>query len=245
MNELETPPSDRRRRILRWVLLAVLVATAAAGLAVDPEAAFREIHRQRFALLDWVGQNRLLAVGLYMGVYVVGVALSLPGAVWMTILGGFVFGTVAGTFYTVIAATIGATAVFLAAKFIMGDALRRRVGGFLGRLEQGFRRHAFNYLIVLRMLPLFPFWVVNLVPALVGMPLRVYVLGTLIGIIPGSLVFASLGAGLSEVLDRQTPPDISVLATPELLLPLLGLSLLALAPVAWAHWRQRRSDADA
>lgn len=234
----------RRRHLIRLALLGVLLAAAAVGLMLDPQATFETLQRQRHELQDWVDANLVRAALLYMVVYVVGVALSIPGAVWMTVLGGFLFGTAAGTAMTVFAATLGATVVFLAARFILGDALRRRVGGFLERLEQGFRRHAFNYLVVLRMLPLFPFWVVNLVPAFVGVPLRTYFLGTLVGIVPGSLVFSSIGAGLAEVADSGGVPDIGILARPEIFLPLIGLAVLALAPVAVARLR-RRQDGDA
>lgn len=240
---MQTPPDNAakaRRHLLRLGLLALLVATAAAGLLIDPQVLFDEVHQRRFAMLGWVRHNYVLAVALYVGIYLACVTLSLPGAVWLTIIGGFFFGTLAATIYTVLAATAGAIAVFLAAKFILGDALKRRAGAFLGVLEQGFRRHAFNYLIVLRMLPLFPFWVVNLVPALVGMRLRTYAIATFVGIIPGSIVFASLGAGLAEVIG-QPRLDADMLSDPHILLPLVGLAALALAPVIYTHLKAKRS----
>lgn len=237
------PPTRRRRRtlIIRLSMLVLLVLTAAAGLALDPEAAYQEVHRQRFALKGWVSHNYELAVVGYIAIYFVGVVVSVPGAVWMTILGGFMFGTIEATAYTAVAATAGATVVFLAARFILGDSLRRRAGAFLGRLEAGFRRHAFNYLVVLRMLPLFPFWVVNLVPALVGMPLRTYVLATIVGIIPGTIAFAGLGAGLARVIDSEAALDSDLVLRPEILIPLSAMALLVLAPVVYAHIRDRRN----
>lgn len=223
--------------MIRLGVLLLIAGSLAAGMLLDPEGAVRMLHERRFEMLGWVREHYALAVALYMAIYVTGVALSLPGAVWATMFGGFLFGTMAGTIYTVVAATTGATVVFLAARFILGDALRRRAGRFLGRLEPGLRRHAFNYLVVLRMLPIFPFWVVNLAPALVGMRLKVYFAATLVGIIPGSLVFTSLGAGLAEIVESGQPPGLAQFTDPAILLPLLGLSLLALAPVAWAHWK--------
>lgn len=225
-------------RAIRWGVAALIVGSLIAGLTIDPEGMVRALHDRRLELLAWVRHNYLLAVGLYMAAYMVGVMLSVPGAVWATMLGGFMFGILAGTIYTVIAATVGATVVFLAARLILGDALRHRVSGFLGRLEPGLRRHAFNYLVVLRMLPIFPFWVVNLVPAVVGMRLSIYVTATLLGIIPGSLVFTSLGNGLADVIESGEMPGRAAFE-PQILLPLLGLAVLVLAPVAWAHWRNR------
>ncbi len=243
---MEHAPSSRKTRravIVRAALLVLLAVTALAGLALDPEAAYQQVHAQRFVLKGWVSHNYELAVAAYLAIYFLGVMLSLPGAIWLTIMGGFMFGTVQATAYTAVAATAGATAVFLAARFIVGDALRRRTGPFLARLETGFRCHAFNYLIVLRMLPIFPFWVVNLVPAAVGVPLRTYVLGTFIGIIPGSIAFAGLGAGLARVIDSEEALDTSLVLRPEILVPLAAMIVLALAPVAYARLRERK-DAD-
>lgn len=244
MEHATSQPKSRRRLILRVGLLVLLVVTALAGLALDPETAYQEVHRQRFALKGWVGHNYGLAVAAYLGLYFAAATLSVPGAVWLTILGGFLFGTVEATAYTAVAATAGATVVFLAARFIMGDSLKRRTGPFLGRLEAGFRRHAFNYLIVLRMLPLFPFWVVNLVPAFAGMRLRTYVLGTFVGVVPGSIAFAGLGAGLAQVIDSEATLDAGLIWRPEILVPLAAMAVLALAPVVYARIRQRK-DADA
>lgn len=231
------------RRIAGRVGLGVfLLASLAAGLAVDPDGAVRLLAERRLDLLVWVRHHYPLAVTLYILGYVVGVALSLPLATWATLAAGFLFGTIAGTVYTVIGSTLGATAVFLAGRFVLGDALRRRAGRMLGPLEPGLRRHAFNYLVVLRMLPIFPFWVVNLAPAVVGMRLSLYVAATLLGVIPGSLVFASLGAGLGGLLAAGRRPGLEMLADPQVLLPLLGLSVLALLPVAWARWTGKRDD---
>jgi uncharacterized membrane protein YdjX (TVP38/TMEM64 family) len=169
------------------------------------------------------------------------IALSVPGGAVLTIAGGFLFGSILGTVLVVIAATLGATLVFLIARSALGDPLRARAGPFLQRMEAGFQENAFNYLLVLRLIPLFPFWIVNLVPAFLGVPLRTYVLGTLIGIVPGSFVFASVGAGLGSVLDSGQEFSPSSVLTPQIVIALVGLAVLALLPVAYRKWRRRRA----
>ncbi len=115
--------------------------------------------------------------------------------------------------------------------------LRRRAGPWIGRLEAGFRENALSYLLVLRLVPLFPFWLVNLVPAFLGVPLTTYALGTFVGIIPGSFVYASVGNGLGAVFDAGGTPDLTIIFEPEILLPIIGLSLLALIPVVYKKFK--------
>lgn len=218
------------------VLVAGLVAFFALGLQHD--LTFEALARHREALLAWVAGHRLIAPVVYMLVYVLAVAFSVPGGIWLTIGGGFLFGTVAGGIYTVISATLGATALFLAARTAFGDLLRARAGSALQRMEEGFRRDAFNYLLVLRLVPLFPFFLVNLVPAFLGVRLRTYVTATALGIIPATFVFASVGNGLGAVFDAGDKPH---LLTVPVLLPLLGLALLALIPVVYRSVKRRQS----
>ncbi len=172
------------------------------------------------------------------------VALSVPGAALLTITGGFLFGPWLGTVYAVIAATLGATAVFLAARAGLAGLLAR-IGPQLRRIEAGFRENAFNYLLVLRLVPIFPFWLVNLVAGATGMPLPAYVLGTFFGVIPATFVYASLGNGLGNIVAEGRTPDLSILFNPGVLLPILGLAVLALVPVVYRRWRERRRDQSA
>jgi uncharacterized membrane protein YdjX (TVP38/TMEM64 family) len=148
---------------------------------------------------------------------------------------------VAGTAYTVVGATAGATLLFLAARTALGGTLRARAGPALKRMEAGFKKNALSYLLVLRLVPIFPFWLVNLVPAFLNVPLRVYVIGTFIGIIPGTAVFASIGNGLGALLADCRKPDFGVVFQPTILLPLLALAALALVPVLFRRWQGRRS----
>jgi len=140
----------------------------------------------------------------------------------------------------VVAATVGATLIFLAARTAMGDSLRRRAGPWLQRLQAGFQADAFSYLLFLRLVPLFPFFVVNLVPAFLGVRLRSFVLATLIGIIPATFIFATFGAGLGDLLAQNGEITLSQVLSPRFLTALAGLALLALLPVIYRHWRHRQ-----
>jgi uncharacterized membrane protein YdjX (TVP38/TMEM64 family) len=166
------------------------------------------------------------------------VAFSLPGALVATLTGGFLFGTVLGGTATVVAATIGATILFIAARTAFGDLLRAKAGPAIKRMEEGFRENAFSYLLVLRLVPLFPFFLVNLAPAFLGVTLPTFVGATFIGIIPGTFVFASLGNGLGAVFDAGRTPDLGLVKEPQVILPLLALAVLALVPVLYRRLRR-------
>ena len=139
----------------------------------------------------------------------------------------------------VIAATIGASLLFLATRSALGDFLRAKAGPWLVKLQDGFAENAFSYLLVLRLVPLFPFFVVNIVPAFLGMSLRTYVVGTLIGIIPGTAVFATFGAGLGSILDQGNTVSLAGVLTPQMIAGLVGLSVLALVPVIYKKIRRK------
>lgn len=233
----------RRRRSSPWgrILTAVLLLAGLTAFIVfggHRYLSLETLSDNREALLRWRDQNAGLAALAFIGVYAAVVAASLPGGVWLTIAGGFLFGAIAGTACTVVGATIGACAVFLAARYVAGDALRRRVGGAIGRMEAGFRENALNYLLVLRLVPLFPFWLVNLVPAFLGVPFRTYLIATLIGIIPGSFVFALAGDGLGAVLDAGGHPDLGIIFEPRVIAPIIGLAVLSLLPVVYKRVRR-------
>ena len=163
-----------------------------------------------------------------MLVYAAVVALSVPGAAIMTLAGGFLFGIVLGASLTVIGATLGATLLFLIARSAAGDFLRQRAGPFLARMSDGFSKDAFNYLLFLRLVPAFPFWAVNLAPALLGMRLAPFVIATALGIIPGTVVYTAFGASLGHVFDAGGQVDLKTVFSPTLIAALIGLGLLAL-----------------
>lgn len=241
----ETPGETRHLGFGRWLPLAAVALGFALFFVLggDRYLSFEALRDHREDLLDWCQRNQLLAALVFMGGYVVIVTLSVPGAVWMTIAGGFLFGPVVATAYVVIGATLGACAIFLAARYAFADVLRRRTAGFLGSMEAGFRENALSYLLVLRLVPLFPFWLVNLVPAFLGVPLRTFALATVVGIIPGTLVYALVGNGLGEVFEAGDVPDLDIIFRWQILAPLIGLAVLALLPVLYKRLSRSSSGA--
>ncbi|MBL8699797.1 MAG: TVP38/TMEM64 family protein [Alphaproteobacteria bacterium] len=236
-----TLPPARPGRLARLAPIVVLGVAAVAffALGLHRHLSFDVLRDSRSGLIAWVGAHPLLAPALYVLAYVVVTACSLPGALVMTLAGGFLFGTWFGGLLTVIGATLGATALFVAARTALGDLLRARTGGMLARLEDGFRRDAFNYLLVLRLVPVFPFFIVNLAAAFLGASLATFVVATFFGIMPGTFVYASVGSGLGSVFDSGAQPDLRTIFTWPVLGPLLGLAVLALLPVAYKRLRPR------
>lgn len=218
-----------RRLWLVLVLIAVILGLRAAGLG--SLLSLDTLARHREALTGFVAANFLLAAGAYVVIYAAAVALSVPGAIILTLSGGFLFGAVAGTLLTVVGATAGATLVFLFARTIFGANALDRFGAPAQRLAEGIRRNAGSYLLVLRLVPIFPFFLVNLVPAFVGVRLPVYVLTTFFGIMPGTAVFSLTGAGLGSILDAGGTLDLGSVLTPQILGALLGLAALSLAAI--------------
>ena len=227
-----------RRFVPVTVLLVGLAAFFAFGL--DRYLTFDVLRENRAWLLAQVDQSAALAAAVYILIYIAVVAFSLPGGAVMTIAGGFLFGQILGTVYVVFAATVGATILFVAAKTAFGNLLRARAGPFLQRMEAGFRENALSYLLVLRLIPAFPFFVVNLVPAFLGVPLGIYIAATFVGIIPGTFVYALVGAGLGSIFDSGEDFTAGSILTTEIITALAGLAILALLPVAYKRWRKAR-----
>jgi uncharacterized membrane protein YdjX (TVP38/TMEM64 family) len=234
----------RAAAIRRLVPLAILLVAIGGffALGLHHYLSFETLRQHREQLLALVGQHPVLAPLAFVALYAAVIALSVPGGAILTIAGGFLFGIVPATLYVLVGATSGATIVFLIARTALGDSLRARAGPRMRRMEEGFRADALSYLLVLRLIPIFPFWLVNIVPAFLGVPLRTYVLGTLIGIIPGSFVYASVGNGLGAVFDAGQTPDLGIVFEPAILLPIVGLAVLALLPVAYRKSKARRKE---
>jgi uncharacterized membrane protein YdjX (TVP38/TMEM64 family) len=239
-----TPNSKSASMIKRLVPLAVLLAAIVAffALGLHHYLSSEALQEHREQLLAMVGQHPWLAPLAFIALYAAVVALSVPGGAVLTIAGGFLFGVVAGSCYVVVAATLGATIVFLIAKTALGDLLRAKAGPRIRRMEEGFREDAFSYLLVLRLIPIFPFWLVNIVPAFLGVAVGTYVLGTFLGIIPGSVVYASVGNGLGAVFDAGETPDLGIIFTPAIIGPIIGLALLTLLPIAYRKLKARRAQ---
>ena len=225
-----------------WPLAVLVVAISVFFLAgFDSYLNFDALRLYRADLHAWVGANAGLAVLLFMATYATAIVAFPPSGAMLTMTGGFLFGTLFAGFYVVIAATIGATALFIVAKTTFGDYLRGRAGPLVKRMESGFAENAMSYMLVLRLIPLFPFWLVNLAPAFLGVPVRTFIIGTFIGIIPGTFVYASVGAGLGAVFDAGGTPNIGIIFQPEILTPIIGLALLALLPIAYKKYKARQS----
>ena len=225
-----------------WPLVMLAVGLAAFfGLGLDHYLTFAALKEHRTELVGTVMARPVLSVLAFIAIYAIATAFSFPGGAILTVAGGFLFGIWLGTFATVIGATIGAIGVFLAAQTAFGDTLRAKAGPFVKRMEAGFKENALSYLLVLRLIPAFPFFLINIVPALLGVRLGTYALGTFLGIIPGTFVFSSIGAGLGSVFDMGGEFTLMGALTPEVIAALAGLSVLSLLPVAFKWWKARKA----
>jgi len=220
----------------RFLPLLMLAVGGAVFLLLGGERylSFSALAEHRQSLAGWIARAGAAAPFCFIAVYAGLTALSIPGAVLLSVAAGVLFGTWAGTLYAVTGATLGATAVFAAARAGFGNAAER-AGAWVGRLEAGFRANAFNYLLVLRLVPLFPFCLVNLVAALTRINLGTYVAGTFLGIIPGCFLFVTLGTTFGDLIGTGGSPDLDVMLHPRFLAALAGLAVLALMPVAFKH----------
>ncbi len=194
------------------------------------------VKANRDKLLDFTEMNYAAAVGLFLAVYVVQTAFSLPGAAIMTLVGGFLFGSLMGTLFVNIGATTGATLAFLAARYMLRDWVEQKFGDRLGPIQEGFAKNAFSYLMTLRLIPLFPFFLVNLVSGLTRVNVGTYVVATSLGIIPGSFVFAYAGRQLGTINSLQE------IASPNVLLAFTMLGLLALVPIVYNKFAAKKSS---
>jgi len=226
----------KRPLVLKLALLALFVAALVAFVALDGPRylSLDALQRNRDALLAFASDHRAAALAIAFSAYAGAVALSLPGGLVFSLACGLLFGRIAGTLVAVAAATLGATLVFLAARYLFADVARRRLGAAGERINAGFTRHAFSYLLFLRVVPLFPFFLVNLAPALTSIRLGTYVLATVIGIVPATFIYVNLGQAIGRLDSLHGALSIDTLGA----LALLGL--LALIP---AFVRRRKAVA--
>lgn len=222
-----------------WPLMLIALGIAAFFVAGGSRwLSFDELQRQHQNLAALVQAHYWQAVIGYMAVYALIVALSLPGAVVLTLAGGFMFGAVPATCYIVLAATTGAVILFLATRSALGEPLRARAGPWMAKLTAGFQRNVWSYMLILRLVPLFPFFVVNLVPAFLGVSLRCFAVTTFFGIIPATYIYALVGTGLGDVVGAGS--DIKAALSPSIILGLLGLAALSALPILIKHFANRR-----
>jgi uncharacterized membrane protein YdjX (TVP38/TMEM64 family) len=246
---METPNTDGRKpgfSITRLIPLLILGAGLVAffALGLNKYLTLDLLKENREVLKTWVYDHKTEAVLLFIVAYVVTAAFSLPLGALLSIAGGFLFGSVFGATWIVIGATIGATILFLVAKTALGEPLRQRFASQIKRMEEGFRENAFSYLLLLRLVPLFPFWLVNLAPAFLGVSLVTFVITTFLGIIPGAFVFASIGNGLNALFEAGEQPDLSLiglLSRPDFYIPIVGLALLSLIPIVYRAFAKKKA----
>jgi uncharacterized membrane protein YdjX (TVP38/TMEM64 family) len=248
-------PSPRGLRGHRWPLLLLGVLTLAVlALGWHDHITLGNVvtFRDRFHLV--LNEHRLTSLLAYILAYVLMTALSLPGGLVLTVAGGLMFGWMIGSIASILGATAGASIVFLIARTALGEGLNTKAAPWLAKLQSGFNRDAFNYLLFLRLVPAFPFWFVNIAPAILGVPLRTYVITTFLGIIPGSLALSAAGAGLDSVIAAakenyasclasgpvhacRLAIDAHALLTKEILLALVLLGFAALIPIGLKKWK--------
>ncbi len=258
-------PQTSRGALKRWLPLVGLAAVMALAFSMGwhKYLSFKTIGLNYDALRAFIGDNLLQALTIYVLAYIAVVALSLPGALIMTLAGGLLFGWQIGAPAAVIGATVGATLLFLAVNTSLGEALADRAGPFVGRLRAGFQKNALSYLLFLRLVPVFPFFIVNLVPAVLGVPLWTFVIGTAFGIIPGTVAYSLAGSGLGSVVAAQNAAykqclsahpsegearcpytiDLNALVTNELIYAGIALGVVALIPILIKSWSNRHAAA--
>lgn len=254
-------PARQRSRLGLWLPVLILAALMALGFAFGwhKYLSFKTIGVNYDALKVFVAGNFAVALLAYMAIYIAAVALSAPGGLILTLSGGLLFGWQAGVPAAIVAATIGASILFLIVKSSLGETLAAKAGPSLAQFREGLAENALSYLLFLRLVPVFPFVLVNIAPALLGVPFRTYVIGTFIGIMPGTAAFSFAGAGLGSVVEAQNKiyqtclaakpdnPDVacpytidtSVLITKELLAAFALLGVVSLIPIAMKYFRGR------
>lgn len=259
MSEFPADPTPARPPLRRWLPLIVVLVLSVTVIAIgwNRKISFETLVRHNEAIHAFILAHKITSVAIYVAIYVVAIALSLPGGLVLTMSGGFLLGGLIGGTATVVGATAGAVILFTVARSAFGEQLTRWAGPLAEKLAAGFRADAFHYLLFLRLVPVFPFVLVNLVAAIVGVRLSTFIAATGIGIIPGTFTFAFLGAGLESVFRAQAAAynacvasghteckldfDFKAAVTPELLAALAALGLLALLPVIVKRLRARRA----
>ncbi len=240
---LSVTTTPKKSLLKRFAPLAViaLALTLFFTLGGPEYISLESLKQNREILSAFVTQNFIVSILAFIGLYALLTAISVPGASFLSLFGGFLFGSVTGGFAIVIGATIGATLLFLAARYAIGDFLKAKSGGnYIQKFEKGLKENELSYLFILRLVPAFPFFVVNFVPALFDVKIRNYILSTFFGIMPGSFVYASVGAGIGAVFEQGGDVKLSGLMTqPKVILPIFGLIILALIPVIYKRFAQR------
>ncbi len=236
----ERPPHPILRRL---PILAIAAAAVLGFVFLRDHLGFEALAENREALIGFRDANYLGTVLVFVATYAAIVAFSLPGATVMTLTGGFLFATFPGALFNITGATLGAIAIFLAARWGFGEQLGRRLEGAEGmvkKIKHGIDDNQWSMLFLIRLVPAVPFFLANLIPSVLGVPLHRFAISTFLGIIPGAVVYTSVGAGLGEVFASGETPDLGVIFEPHILLPLLGLCALAALPIVLKALRGKK-----
>lgn len=228
------PDTPTHPMIRRLPMIAIVVVAVLGAFFLRDYLSFDALRENREALIAFRDANYLTAAIGFVVLYTIVVAFSLPGATVMTLTGGFLFATFPGALFNVTGATIGATAIFLAARWGFGEKLGAKLEGAEGavkKIKDGIDENQWSMLFLIRLVPAVPFFLANLIPSFLEVPLRRFVISTFLGIIPGAVVYTSVGAGLSEVFARGETPNLGLIFEPHILLPILGLCALAALPI--------------
>jgi uncharacterized membrane protein YdjX (TVP38/TMEM64 family) len=249
-------PKTKVSLMKRFTPLAVILGLMGFAYAMGWHKFFTlsALIQHRADLASYVNENLFISLLTFAGLYIVAVALSFPGASLLTIAGGFFFGWLIGGSITILAATIGASIIFMAARTSFGSILQEKAGKSVAKLADGFKEDAFNYLLFLRLVPVFPFWLINIAPALFNVRLPSYFAATFIGIAPGTFAYAFLGEGLDSIIAAQEAAnpgcgaagtcsiDLKAAITPEIIGAMIALIFVALIPIVLKAWKKRKAQ---
>lgn len=229
------------KKLVKFIPLAIIVALMIIFYlsGITDYLSYEMLQQHRRTIVNWVETHYILAPLAYTAFYLVATAISLPGATILTITGGFLFGQPGATIYTVIGATIGACIIFLVAKTAFGAILQAKAKPFLKKMEEGFHENQISYLFFLRLVPLFPFWLVNIAPAFFNVSLITYAWTTFIGIIPGAFVYTQAGTGLGAILDSGQELTIENILNIQVKIALIALAIFALIPILVKKLRKK------
>ena len=235
---MELIPITSKRAIAKWVLPAILLCGLIGFFATDlPQLLSWETVALHYAKMSYfIEQNRTVSYFGFMLFYIAVVTFSLPITSWLTLAAGALIGW-PSIALVVLAATVGASLLFIASRSLLRDFFRARAGPFFAKFEAGFAKNAFGYLLFLRLMPAAPFWAVNILPAFSNMRLAQFIGATAIGIIPGTSVYVAFGRSFDHLLARGETPNLETLNTPHIWLPLAGLALVALLPTLYSQFR--------
>jgi len=239
---IQTPAKKQNELLRRLPIIAIIVVALIGAFTLREYLSFDALSENREALVAFRDSNYLLSVLVFIGIYIVIVGFSLPGATIATLTGGFLFATFPGALFNVIGATTGAILIFLAAKWGLGERLAAKMEsseGAVKRIKDGIDENQWSVLFLMRLVPAVPFFVANLIPALVGVSLWRFAITTFVGIIPGAIVYTSVGAGLGDVFEHGESPNLGIIFEPQILLPILGLSALAALPIVLKLFRKK------